>query len=330
MARATGWWTLVEGWPILIPLGFLTLWTVQDAFRRTGRRTTVLHAFGVEAFYLHFLALVTLYVTAPVLMPFIGTREVVMRSPAVLSLGTMTILQLAHLVRIGGPVAVVRQMGKRPPWRRWNAWLAPGVVVGLLIAGAGIVLTTVVVLWLLWALLTARFASELVFAATLLLFILFHFVLIAVAAVGLWERQSWAPWLHLWLSLPMAILGVTFLGSVRGAPALVAGVVAAVVVLLFLWSIYTFVAGLCLCVNERQIARCARCGRVPWVRSSRCEVCDEWLLLHKDHAGAPVCLACGHEQPGTKPMCRKCRDDHWRRHRFDNAEVGGSSGPDGP
>ena len=245
-------------------------------------------------------------------------------------LSLLGVLVLIDAVRMARTLPRLRRFFlARPLWRRRNPWLVPAALLDLALGLLGAAASLVFIGLYLYEEGIDPSEPDM-FAVALGLFSLLAVSLcLVLAAWGLWERQTWGAWTHLFAGfflLGASWVIVVFYSPWPGPQPLWLW---PLLILLSVGVLYGFVVGVRFSAHWLQRGRCAECGRVRWMRAGRCDVCGERYWLHTDRAATPACLACGHEQPGTQPMCRKCRNDHWRRHRFDDAEVGGSSGPHG-
>lgn len=127
-----------------------------------------------------------------------------------------------------------------------------------------------------------------------------------LAAWGLWERQTWAAWTHLYCGVP-AVAAIVLYGIEEWPDVLTTVWYVPALLGIVTWWLYGFIAGYRLSAHWLQRGRCWRCGRIRWRRAARCDVCGERYWLFKDRAAAPACLACGHERQGAMPACRTCR-----------------------
>ena len=137
-------------------------------------------------------------------------------------------------------------------------------------------------------------------------------LVLGLSLLGLWERRGWAVWVHLLLmGLLLGVLGYTvweilreWYSHGRRFPTELYLILSGLVFGLCL-TIYVTAVGLRLTGQRWQKGPCSVCGRRRWIRVARCNVCGERYWLHREHPGAPVCLACGHEA-GAPPVCETC------------------------
>lgn len=305
----TGWRVLCRIPPFLLLLLALVAMSLADMCHRPTRRTP-LDAFVLELF--------RLILMVGILVPF-ADELVISRQHSgdalrirswhgLWGLAAFTVLPVIQSVWLschGGLLHFVRQLRRRPPWKRWNWWLLP-VTVG------AIVVTLGGAAWVIHMVAEElgqppySLASAVRFVV--LAWVALYLVLISLTALAVWERRAWAPWALLALMVPAVwmyhfILAVTrFFGALSSVYDIIE--VAAIA-----WCLYSVIVGLILSPGWFQRARCAACSRLCWMRSRRCPVCGNLYRLHRDHAAAPVCLACGHEAAAA-PVCRPCAETH--------------------
>ncbi|NIA21669.1 MAG: hypothetical protein GWP05_06830 [Anaerolineaceae bacterium] len=255
--------------------------------------------------YVMFFASLVLFLIAA----GIGPGTVRFEKGMFLGLLTLGCLVLIELVR--GPRIVLqlaRYLREHPLWPRRNRWLLPIAVLNLAVAGAAVIGSVLLIIesGCVEGLLDTSSSFDVPAILAFFLWCIVQAVILAWVAWGLWERQTWACWTHLYCGLPL-IVWLTGMGvaewpdvwlTVWYVPALVAAIT---------WWLYGFIAGYRLSAHWLQRGRCWQCGRIRWMRAARCDVCGERYRLFKDRAAAPACLACGHEHQDAMPVCRTCR-----------------------
>lgn len=308
----TGWEIVFKSWPLWPLLAMVVVFVIKDAARPVGRRSA-LHAVGLELLRLHIVFGTLMLLCLWPFLRFFVTIDREVGSWGLVLLGAVALLQWASMMRYGGLTILVRQWIRRPPWRRWNRWLFPAAALNLLVAVAGMGLVACSLF--VNAMQMARQKGPSAMLATSWFWamvggsawVFLHFTLVGIVALAFWERQSWATWLYALLMAPLLYLvGQIFVGAApSGDPA--AAIAVGIGLFLGFLAIYTLAVAMRFSPGGLQRGRCGECGQLRWVRAATCDVCSERVLLHKDYAGAPVCLACGHEQPAAVPVCRQCR-----------------------
>ena len=284
----------------------LLLFTVIVFLGKRRRHVLTAAAFSfLRVSYVLFLASLFLYLILDYYLPGTVRLEKGMFL-GLLALGCLILIELIRAPRI--VLQLARYLRRHSLWRRRNRWLLPIAILNPAVACAAVIGSVFLIIrngYVEDLLDTSVYAYTPVFLAFFIWCIVQAIVLVW-AAWGLWERQTWACWTHLYCGLPL-IGWLTLVGvfewpdvwlTVWYVPALVAAVT---------WWLYGFIAGYRLSAHWLQRGRCWQCGRIRWMRAGRCDVCGERYWLFKDRAAAPACLACGHEQQRTMPICKTCR-----------------------
>jgi len=222
-----------------------------------------------------------------------------------LALGCLILIELIRAPRLVWQLA--RYLRQHSLWRRRNRWLLPIVVLNPVVACAAAI-------WSVFLIIKSGCVEELldtsVNAATPVVLVFFIWCIVQSvgmvwAAWGLWERQTWAAWTHLYCGVP-AVAAIVLYGIAKSPDVLATVWYVPSLLGIITWWLYGFIAGYRLSAHWLQRGRCWQCGRIRWRRAGRCDVCGERYWLFKDRAAAPACLACGHEQQRTMPVCRTC------------------------
>jgi len=224
-----------------------------------------------------------------------------------LALSSLVLIELIRAPRI--VLQLTRYLREHSLWRRRNRWLLPIAILNPAVACAAVVRSvfSIIKSGCVEELLDTSVNTEAPVILVFFIWCIVQAVVLALTALGLWERQTWACWTHLYCGLPL-IVWLTVGGVINWpdvwltvwyVPALAAAVA---------WWLYGFIAGYRLSAHWLQRGRCWQCGRIRWMRAARCDVCGERYWLFKEHAAAPACLACGHEKSEAMPTCKSCRD----------------------
>jgi hypothetical protein len=191
-------------------------------------------------------------------------------------------------------------------WSRRSLWIVPVAVADLLVGGAAIGLSALMLAWYAEEWFTSPTSPAVPIFIAFLLWTASLGLCLILAAWGLWQRQTWAMWTHLYVGVPL-IAGLIRYGAIDWPDPLWTFWFLPSVLAALTWWLYGAIVGGLFAAHSFQRGRCGQCGRVRWMRAARCRVCGERYKLWKDRAAAPACLACGHEQPGPAPTCRQCR-----------------------
>ncbi|MBN2583792.1 MAG: hypothetical protein JXL80_12060 [Planctomycetes bacterium] len=267
------------------------------------------HLLAVTAFDLLRISAVLLFTMAALFAILVDYEPgaIVVRKGMWLGLGTLAailLIDVIRLIRRSGRLAI--HFRRTHFWSRRNLWLMPVVAVNLFVGGASFAISLFLLVWYSEDGFVSPISPAVPIFVAFLLWTACLGLCLMLAAWGLWQRQTWASWTHLYCGLPL--VAALLLYATTDWPAVLLTVwyvpcTSAAIV----WWLYGAVVGNITSAHWLQRGRCGQCGQVRWMIAARCEVCGERYKLFRDRAAAPACLACGHEQSGVMPTCKACR-----------------------